>query len=70
MEDGSSSPLGIIISWLPMVLMLGVFGYFVMKLLRVQRGSVAALEAIAQKLSDIDARLAKNAAEPSPPDRS
>ncbi|WP_146770238.1 hypothetical protein [Mesorhizobium hawassense] len=51
--------LGYVISWLPMVLILWIYVYFGMKLVRVQRTSAAALETIARKLGDIDARLAR-----------
>lgn len=46
-----------VVAWIPIVLMLGVFGYFVMKLVHAQRRSVAALEDIARKLEQIDQQL-------------
>jgi hypothetical protein len=47
----------IFVAWLPVALMLFVFGYFCMKVVGAHRRSAAALEKIAQKLTDIDARL-------------
>ncbi|MDR7034632.1 hypothetical protein [Mesorhizobium sp. BE184] len=52
--------LGYIVAWIPVILMLWIFGYFVMKLVRVQRGSVAALDRIAMQLEMIQRRLADN----------
>lgn len=52
--------LGYIVAWIPIILMLWIFGYFVMKLVRVQRGSVAALDRIAIQLEMIQRRLADN----------
>ncbi len=58
-----SALLGYIISWLPMVVILWIYVYFGMKLVRVQRTSAAALDKIARTLGDIDARLARGAEE-------
>ena len=59
MSQGMTALLGYIISWLPMVVILWIYVFFGMKLVGVQRKSAAALETIAQKLGDIDARLAR-----------
>ncbi len=56
MEDVPST-LELIVSWLPLILMLSVFGYFTMKLVKVQRRSAAALERIGSKLEAIETRL-------------
>ena len=45
-------------AWIPIVAMLAIFGYYVNKLVRVQRSSVEALQGILQKMTDIDNRLA------------
>lgn len=58
MEE-QSGIIALIIAWLPLVSMLVIFGYFSMKVVRAHRQSAAALEKIAQKLTDIDDRLSK-----------
>ena len=62
MSEGMTALLGYVISWLPMVLILWLYVFFGMKLVRVQRTSAEALKTIAQKLGDIDARLARREA--------
>jgi len=48
--------ISFIVAWIPIVGILWIFGHFVMKLVKVQKKSVAALERIADQLEQIGRR--------------